>query len=178
MFYEDDHFHPNNVDDDIEGEEIGYYSDPRIRREPSVCSVSTVETYRKKQRKNMDEYKMIDKGYHKITLPCGVQKIEIEYYHTSSTPGTMIRDAITGARSQDHRVGTKEEDLYFKARIAIVNVDNDGTLVFFNSPEQYERHMHATISQEFKELWHNRCAVASKLYSEKTANRPGFVSIK
>jgi len=183
MFYEDDHFHPNNLDAETEGNELdpylyqGQHVD-RYAYEPSEHSGNTLETYRKNQRKNMDEYKMIDKGFRKITIFNKGKPIDIEYYQTLSTPGIMIRDAITGARSQENRVGSKEEDLFFKARFTIGKGDNDGPLVFFNSPEQYERHMHTTISQELKEKWHNRCAIASKLYSEKTTNRPGFVSIK
>jgi len=167
----------------MEGEELGTYMyapppEEMLRRDPSVYSENTIGTYRRNQRKNMDEYKMIDKGYRKLVLPFGPQKIEVEYYHTSSTPGTVIRDAITGARMPQHRVGTKAEELYFKTRVSLDKADHEGNILFFNSPEQYERHMYTTVSQELKEEWHNRCAIADKLYTEKAAVRAGPVLIK
>jgi hypothetical protein len=183
MFYEDDHFHPNNLDDEMEGNEVGSYMYPgqpvdRHLYEPSEHSGNTLETYRKNQRKNMDEYKMIDKGFRKITILNKGKPVEVEYYQTLSTPGIMIRDAITGARYKEYRVGSKEEDLFFKVRLAIGKSDIDSMLLFYDSPEVYEGHMRTIVSHQRKETWRNKHAIANKLNEEKQARRPGFVAIR
>jgi hypothetical protein len=183
MFYEDDHFHPNNLDDEMEGNEVGSYMYPgqavdRHLYEPSEHSGNTLETYRKNQRKNMGEYKMIDKGFRKITILSKGKPVEVEYYQTLSTPGIMIRDAITGARYKEYRVGSKEEDLFFKVRLAIGKSDIDSMLLFYDSPEVYEGHMRTIVSPQRKETWRNRHAIANKLNEEKQARRPGFVAIR
>jgi len=183
MNYEDDHFPQYNLDDSMEGNDLAgnAYPIPPMDEygwEPSVCSENTVETYRKSQRKNMDEYKKIDKGYRKISFLKSGKTIDIEYYQTFSTPGTMIRDAITGARYNEFRVGSKEEDQFFKVRLAVGNADNDSMLLFYDSPEVYEGHMHATVSAQMKEEWRNKCAISRKAYAEKQAARSGPVIVR
>jgi hypothetical protein len=75
-------------------------------------------------------------------------------------PGTMIRDAITGARCREHRVGTQNEHQFFKVAISTGELGINGGLVFFDSPEQYERHFKGiyTVPQQIKEKWTNKCA--------------------
>jgi hypothetical protein len=183
MIYEDDHFPQYNLDDEMEGNELGsymYQGQPtdRYMYEPSEHSANTLETYRKNQRKNMDEYKMIDKGFRKITIFSKGKPIDVEYYQTLSTPGVMIRDAITGARYKEYRVGSKEEDLFFKVRVAIGKSDTDSMLLFYHSPEVYEGHMRTIVSPQRKEMWRNKLAIATKLNEEKQAERPGFIAIR
>jgi len=68
---------------------------------------SSVSTNRKKQRNYNDELKMSDKGFHKLKHYVNSKKVYIEVYSTSSLPGAFIRDAITGSRYNDYRVGSK-----------------------------------------------------------------------
>lgn len=161
MYYEDDHFHPNNIDEDEFDFQV---------REPSLCSESTgltsytVNSYRKKQRKAQDEYKMIDKDYRKLKIRVDIYtKKDIELYVTNSTPGHMIRDAITGARHKEYLVGSRNEDLFFKVKMPDHISDISSPVIFFMSPEQYERHMYTTLSTQVKEKWENKFNAARAL---------------
>lgn len=98
--------------------------------------------------------KSLDKNYHKykkmVTLEDETgyrsqKKILIEYYSSGQT-GNYIRNAQTGIYTKD-TVGSKNEDLYFK-----ITFSNSNHL-FYDSPEQYERHQHDKISSEIKEKW-------------------------
>lgn len=188
MFFEDDHFHPNNLDDEMDGNEVGsyMYNDQPVERhlyepceeyayEPNEYSGNTTGTDH--QRKNLDEYKMIDKGFRKTTIINNGQRVDIEYYLTSNTPGNLARDGLTGGRF-DVRVGSNDEHLLFKVGCAIGTPDNDLTLLFYNSPEDYEKHMLHPVSQEHKESWRNKRAIAMKLRDEKQAGRHGFITVR
>jgi len=149
----------------------------RYAYEPSEHSRNTIGTYRQNQRKNMDDYKMIDKGFRKTTILNHGKLVDIEYYLTSNTPGARARDAVTGARF-DIRVGSNEEHNLFKVGCAIGVPDNDFTLLFYESPDAYEKHMLHPISQEHKESWRNKRAIAMKLRDEKRVERPGVITVR
>jgi len=57
----------------------------------------------------------------------------------SGDTGSTIRNAVTGEKYYGHRVGSRHEDLYFKARICTGEFSEPATL-FYESVEQYERH--------------------------------------
>jgi hypothetical protein len=188
MNYDDDnHFPDYNSDNEMDGNEVGSYMllSPPVERhmyelneeytyEPNEYSGNTTGT----NRKNLDEYKMIDKGFRKTTIINNGQRLDIEYYLTSNTPGSLARDGMTGGRF-DVRVGSNDEHLLFKVGCAIGTPDNDLTFLFYNSPEDYEKHMFHPVSPEHKEAWKNKRAIAMKLRDEKrAAARPGFVTVR
>jgi hypothetical protein len=77
----------------------------------------------------------------------GKKNITIEYYFSGPT-GSSIRNAQTGFYTKDI-VGSKEEDFYFK-----INVCNGKShTLFYDSPEQYERHHREKLSTDVKENW-------------------------
>ena len=80
-------------------------------------------------------------------IPCkiGYKKMQIKCYKSV----VNIRNAITGVQTND-LVGSKNEYLYFK--VAYPNVG----LLFFNGPEEYERHFYAQVSEKTKTEWRNR----------------------
>ena len=62
---------------------------------------------------------------------------------SSGDIGSPIRNAITGQQYVNkHRVGSVFEDLYFRVSYSI---GNERKKLFFESPEQYERHLGSTI---------------------------------
>lgn len=85
------------------------------------------------------------------------RSVPIEYYMTKYTPGTLIRNAISGIREHNLYVGKKEEYSFFKVKLALSDMGQDqyGTL-FYNSPEEYERHFYTTVPQRLKEEWMER----------------------
>ena len=152
MLHEDDLFHPNNIDED----EFDYQV-----REPSLYSettiASTVDTRRKRFRQLGDDYKKMDKGYQKIKVLDGYKLVDVEFYTTTASPGVPIRDAITGAKNTENRVGSHTEDVFFKTNWS---VGQEMHLMFFDSPEQFERHMRTTVSEATKQKWMEKCVAA------------------
>jgi hypothetical protein len=155
MLQEDDQFHPNNIDED----EFDYQF-----REPSLYSestaFSTIDTRRKNMRRLGDEYKKLDKGYHKIKIKNGYQFVDVELYTTTPHPGVAIRDAVTGAKTPEHRVGSRNEDLYFKTNFS---VGQEMYHLFYDSPEQFERHMHTSVDEKTKQKWMDKCVAQRQL---------------
>ena len=63
----------------------------------------------------LDKETIRDPCYHKVKLdrPSGRKKT-IEFYETPCVVGATIRNPITGVRMYGHKVGSRDEDLYFK----------------------------------------------------------------
>jgi hypothetical protein len=155
MHYEDDRFHPNAAeDDDLEYE---YLHGSAQSITPDDETYSSVSTVRKRQKKNFEDLKSIDKGFHRIKRIVKNVALNIEFYSTSTIPGAQVREAITGARYPQYRVGSLNEHLFFKVGYATGELGKETVIAFFVSPEQYERHSHTVISQEIKSKWTDKC---------------------
>jgi hypothetical protein len=152
MSYDDEYYTEDGMDDN----NSFVLFNPIERDDES--NISSLNFDRKKQRNN-EEIKNTDKGYHKLKRIINNRTVEIDIYSTKITPGTMIRDAITGIRFSNYRVGSINEHFFFKVAIATGELGNNGELVFFDSPEAYERHFKGiyTVPQETKKQWTNRC---------------------
>lgn len=107
-----------------------------------------------------DEIKMLDSGYHRIVRTHNGIKTKTEVYSTSFIPGTMIRDAITGNKYTNYFVGSLDEELFFKVKDTSGYVGNGSFCLYYDSPEQYERHMKSTISVNVKKAWTDRFVLA------------------
>jgi hypothetical protein len=154
MSHDDDYYAADDMDDNV-----GFIPfNPRERDDDS--DDTSLSANRKRQRKNNEEMKKLDKGYYKLKRTVNHKQVDIDIYTTNDMPGTMIRDAITGSRYNEYRVGTRNEHLFFKVAIATGELGDSGGLVFFDSPEQYERHFKGiyVVPQVIKEKWTNKCA--------------------
>ncbi len=119
-----------------------YQSDDKIKQdydyhddesEPSLYSDSITvnsklhQAYNRNRKKIMDSHKQNDPGYFKFKRTIlssdltTKRKSTIEGFRTNNVGGTMIRDAITGFRYANYRVGTAAEDLFFKERRASIS---------------------------------------------------------
>jgi hypothetical protein len=119
----------------------------------------------KKMKKELAELNKQDKGYYEVkrspySYPGG--KLKTIGIFGSGDVGSSIRDAITGVRNYAHKVGSVSEDLYFKARICTGELGPDNPSLFFDSPEQYERHMFAKLDDEVKMRWHKKNLAARR----------------
>ena len=110
------------------------------------------------QKKELNNIKRCDSGYTFVyrdkTLPSGkIKKARIDCY-TSSDAGTHIRNAETG-NYYKYKVGSKEEDLFFKVALSSgkLNAGNASNILFYDSPEQYEKHLLYDLEDEIKEKW-------------------------
>jgi hypothetical protein len=139
--YSDDIFDPNE-ENDFEYDEI------------SQSEASTINSYSNNMKKvRIDQLKMFDKGFHTITrFNEKNKKVKIEFYESSTTPGFYIRNAISGNR-YDYKVGSYDEDLLFKVAFATGEIGQDTAILFYTSPEQYEKHMMIQVSDNTKEAW-------------------------
>lgn len=122
-------------------------------------------TKKNKRRTNKlyDEIKAMDPGYHKIVRRENGVKLKTEVYSTSFIPGTMIRDAITGHKYNRYRVGSSDESLFFKAKDVSGTTNNQPNILFYESPEQFERHMKVNISTDIKKSWTDNFAKAKAM---------------
>ena len=135
MYYEDDQFHPTN--------EENYISKPDA--------------------KALHELKMEDKGYRKIKRKVDKPRSDgtsvkkfcpIELY-VSGDVGSYIRNAVSG-QSYNYQVGNKSEDLLFKVGVATGELGVKTGSLFYDTPEQYERHFFVVIDNNIKEKWYEK----------------------
>jgi hypothetical protein len=110
------------------------------------------------QNKELNKIKSLDKGYasvyrYKPGLNGKNKLCKVDLY-VSGDAGTYIRNAMTG-ENYKYKVGTKYEELLFKTKIATgeVKTTSGNSLLFYDSPEQFESHLMEPIDQEIKENW-------------------------
>ena len=117
-------------------------------------STGSTDAGNKRTRDMLDRYKQVDSGYRRIST--GNKRKKLEYYATSFIPGASIRNAITGARYEQHRVGQVSEDLYFKVSYVANDSTGNVSTMFYEDPEQYERHMSTKLSDNNKQAWYEK----------------------
>ena len=82
-----------------------------------------------------------DPGHKRI----GTKKNKLEYFATGTIPGNLIRNAVTGIPEYDRVGGAMAEDQYFKVRYAGNDSTNNPDTLYYDSPEQFERHMNCRL---------------------------------
>jgi hypothetical protein len=70
--------------------------------------------------------------------------------------GSTIRNAVTGIKYVGDMVGTQSEDLYFKVRFATGESGIEAATLFYDNPEQFEKHQFQDLSQNIKKNWHDK----------------------
>ena len=85
-------------------------------------------------------------------------------------PGAKIRNAVTGIY-ESYYVGKKDEDLYFKVmNTTAKDANSESHLLFYDSPEQYEKHFQSELSDALKQNWLQKSSTArSRLIEESNA---------
>jgi hypothetical protein len=171
----DDRFHPNNSDNEdyystgsVGGDNwgAGDENDNYSYNEGSVSVYSNRNrpvNLNSKQRKLYESLKATDKGYQKIRRMNNGITSNIEMYTTGLTPGTTIRDAVTGARYPGLLVGSRNEDQFFKIKYTGI----PGHLYFF-TPDEFERHYKTRLSQTLKDKWAEKYQAYQKKYGDKS----------
>jgi hypothetical protein len=148
MSYDDDYYHPNNIQDNV-----SYFSDTENMDDNVTYYTEATTVVSGKGKKAYDAFKMIDRGYRKLKETRNNKKVNIEVYTTGYTPGTVIRDAVTGARYSGIFVGTREEDQFFKVKIITAGMGKEPGNLYFFTPDEFERHYKITLKSEVKEKW-------------------------
>jgi hypothetical protein len=109
-------------------------------------------------------------------------RVKIDCHATRSVMGTKIRSATTGIIN-NMVVGKIDEDLFFKVRVVNGEIGSSahGNDFYYDSPEEYERHMFIKVPQKMKEKWveKNRVAKIKKDIQEtKKVGKPEFIQVK
>ena len=142
------------VEEQIEYNSTIDYDEHSYNYQESVASSeSTVYTSQRSKRKAMEEILKLDSGYR----VSGKKKNKIEYYITNLSPGTSIRNAVTGIREFNLKVGNPcHEDQFFKVRYASNHTNNvtGPESLYYDNPEQCERHLKLNIKQITKNEWY------------------------
>ena len=110
------------------------------------------------QKKELNNIKSSDPGYGYIfidkLLPSGKnRKTRVDCYSAGDS-GSNIRNAETGDYYK-YKVGSKDEDLFFKAALASgkLKTKNNSNILFYDSPEQCEKHLMIELENYIKEQW-------------------------
>ena len=142
-----------------------YYDD---LLETAVNDESSVD-FKLRQEKTADTIKRMDKYYEKYSSPFYRTWTDGKYYkritienYGSRSPGTLIRNAVTGVR-YNINVGSADEDILFKVCEATGrNGRKEPLMLYYDSPEQYENHQFTTVSPDVKQRWYKRSMEAQK----------------
>jgi hypothetical protein len=104
-----------------------------------------------------------DKHYHKLVYQVEPffnekrnkwMKHKTTKFYSSGDTGSYIRDAATGYY-YNVKVGSKEEDHFFKVRMCHTKFDFPVT-VFYNSPGEFEREHYTTLLPSTIQAWHKK----------------------
>ena len=124
----------------------------------SVCSTNPNYIYSN----NVTTHNVNDKGFHQVSRKTKGRKFKLDYYETSINVDARIRNAVTGFRYKDdhpklrYLVGSRQEDLFFKVAISNGENGNSHVFLFYDNPEQFEKHQHIILSRPIKEKWYKK----------------------
>lgn len=149
---------PNQYDVDNDSEMDEQHDINMNCDERSYGTVSTSLDCQEKNKK-YTEYKMANyKGYSRFVHVVNNKKYIIEAYGTNTDPGCIIRDAVTGGTFGNFKIGSSDENLFFKAKFSDGQDGlnrNCNTFYYFN-PDHYENHTHTTLSSDIKNKWNEK----------------------
>ena len=114
-------------------------------------TIESINDDAKKRRVIRDSFKRNDPGYNMYFILKNKVNIKIEAYSTGINVGTYIRCPFTGIRSND-KVGSIEENFYFKARMPSIGNGNLPVTLYYTTPDSFERHHFVSIPQKIKNL--------------------------
>lgn len=138
----------------VSNESHAYDTDPEEYWDDGtyVSATSPDTIYKKQNNKYLHERKSTDNGFNYTHRIVDKKKVTIEYYTIDWTPGRSIRNAVTGCYQRHYKIGSSSENLFFKV-INAADMKREQSAMYFDSPEQYERHFKTTVSPVVKEKW-------------------------
>ena len=110
-----------------------------------------------KQKKSFDQFKFVNKRFHKANRRLENRKQSMIEYYSSGDIGSCITSATSGIKYKEYIVGSKHEDLFFKVSISNGEFVGKGSLtLFYDSPEQFEKHQYIELSLDVKQKWYEK----------------------
>jgi hypothetical protein len=111
--------------------------------------------------------------------PVKNKRMKVEFYETVLTPNRFIKNALTGVIESPYRVGSADEDLFYSVMLSTGECGQTPPCLFYDSPEQYERHFYTTVPDEVKLRWRTRYAHAVYERNKKSGHtKDEFVQVK
>ena len=108
------------------------------------------------QESALKKAQVLNRGYHRILRNVSnsnriAKNVEIGVYGSGSQE-CPIRNAETGEYYK-FKVGTMDEDLFFKVMISNGESSSGPLTLFYDSPEHYERHQYVDLDGVTKKRW-------------------------
>jgi hypothetical protein len=101
--------------------------------------------------------KTMNKKYVRRYSPSLKKSVRVDFFPTNPTPNSLIRHAMSGAiqyiDGKACRSGTRDEDLLFSVIMATGETVGGAPILFYDNPEQYERHFFTNVPQSIKTRW-------------------------
>jgi len=120
----------------------------------TVDDLSTMDSEIIEERRILKAYKQADSGYYSFKIMKGEDLVKVEVY--SILNNDKIRHAITGLKTP-YSSRSKYADLFFSvvdSSCAAPRKDNiTRRKLYYNNPEEFERHFNTTVSKDIKENW-------------------------
>ena len=115
---------------------------------------SSVSSFSNKKRKRNNNNKN-ENGSYTFTRICNDVHVKIQCFATKSTMGTKIKSATMGTYYDNMYVGKEDENMLFKVRVVNGETGSSayGNDFYYDSPEEYERHLFVKVPQKIKEKW-------------------------
>ena len=130
----------------------------------SDSSENTFVSNRQKAKNVLSDLQQEDKGCFQIKRKNADRKIKNITVYASGSQGTTIRNACTGIKIAGYKVGSVDEDFLFSVIISCSEIPGrrEPLVLFYDSPEQYERHLFSIIQQHEKREWVEKFLAAKR----------------
>jgi hypothetical protein len=98
----------------------------------------------------------------------GVSAVKkIRLYNSSVYTNAPIINAVTGLAyytdsNMKYKVGSIQEDDLFKVRFLTREANLPGMTLFYDSPDQYERHLGVVVNEKIKQKYNDRRSIYDK----------------
>jgi len=142
---------------------------------------TTMSSFTNNKKRGRSNSKKNDNGCYFFNRKINDVRVKIPCFATKSMIGTRIKSATTGATNNMY-VGKNDEDLFFKVRIINGEIKNstNGNDFYYDSPEEYERHLLCIVPQSIKNKWRekNQIAKLNKRILENETHKQEFTVIK
>jgi hypothetical protein len=137
----------------------------------SIEETSSMDTEERDKKITVELYKRLDPDYYsfkrtEVDFDGNIKFQKVPVFSTQ--PQGIIRNAPTGIK-EEHRSGTKADDLYFTVKDTAIftktDTNKEPRKLFYRSPEEFERHFKMNLPQSIKEKWQKKNLLAKAIHS-------------
>ena len=174
--FDDEHVY-HHYEDDYSEDEVFDNEDDNKSEDTHESYIMVGKKNKKIKKKKKVKHDNQDKGLRKIKTGDGKNMV---YFATNMIPGSSIRDAVYGTFMHEDKVGSNDEDLYFKVAYAAHGSKDTIDKLFYDNPEQFENHMKTNVSDVLKREWAEtyRLALERKKIKNEKLNYVNNIEIR